>query len=149
MTVVIQQGGRWRSHCCSGIMLCVTSFPPPHSLCSLHDPHCCKFAILNRVMQEDCVIPGTAEYLGSDWGIQLHWAGAAHPSHTYMPGSPDPVCGIYCLCAYVTEEKSTPPIVLAGSHQYQRRMAASLLLQGRIAHCWGQEPCEPNFNDLQ
>lgn len=149
MTVVIQQEGRWRSCCCSGMMLCVFSFPSPHSLCSLHDPCCCKFAILDRVMQENYVISGIAEYLGSNWGIHLHWAGPAHPSQTYMPGPPNPACGIYCVCAYVTEEKPVPPILLSGCHRYRRRMAASLLLQGRIAHRWGQELCESNFNDLQ
>lgn len=67
-------------------------------------------------MQENCVILGTAECLGSDGGIHLLWAGPAYPSHTHMVGSSNPVCGICCLCAYVTEGKSTPPVLLAGCH---------------------------------
>lgn len=149
MTVVIQHEGRWHSHYHSGCDACVFSFPSSHSLHSLYDPCCFKFDILDRVMQENCVISGITECLGSDWSIHLLWAAPAHPSHTYIPGSPSLVCGFFCLCVYVTEGKWSPPVLLAGCHRYQRRMAASLLLQGRAAHRWGQEPCEANFNDLQ
>lgn len=105
MTVVIQHERGWHSPCHSGCDACVFSFPSPHSLHSLHDLCCSKFDILDRVMQANCVISGIAECLGSDWSVHLLWAGPAHPSHTYMPGSPSPVCGICCLCAYVTAGK--------------------------------------------
>lgn len=69
--------------------------------------------------------------------------GCSHiPPDNYMLGSPNPIHGVWCLCAYVvissqplTEEKSTPPAFLAGC---PRRMAASLILQRETEHCWGQ-----------
>lgn len=39
------------------------------------------------------------------------------PPHAYMLGSPDPVRGVWWLCAYVTDEKSTPPALSAGCHR--------------------------------
>lgn len=69
--------------------------------------------------------------------------GCSHiPPDNYMLGSPNPIHGVWRLCAYVvissqplTEEKSTPPGFLAGC---PRRTATSLILQRKIEHCWGQ-----------
>lgn len=64
------------------------------------------------------------------------------PLHNYMLASLSPVQRVWCLCAYVvvssqplTEEKSTPPALLVGC---PRETAASLILQRKIVHCWGQ-----------
>lgn len=59
MVVMMQHEGRWHSHC--HMMLRVFSFPSHHALCSLQDPHCCKFSILGRVMQEDFLILGAGK----------------------------------------------------------------------------------------